>query len=873
MGEVYRARDSKLHRDVAIKVLPAAVATDPKRLERFSREAKLLASLNHRNIAAIYGFDDEGHVPSLVMELVDGPNLADQLARGPLPVTTALRTARQVAEALEVAHTQGIVHRDLKPANIKVRADGQVKVLDFGLAKALHSDEPGIASDSSSTLTTRPLTAEGTVVGTGPYMSPEQARGTVVDRRTDLWAFGVVLWEMLTGKQLFKGPTLSDSIAAVLTAEPDWAALPSDTPAAIRRLLRRCLQKDRAQRLDSAIVARLEIDDALVGEKEGPAAEAPSRIPWMVAAVAGVAAVTLAAVAMFGERAPASPSVRMRADLGADLMLRKDLASAVIISPNGRTLVYATEPTAVPAQLYARQLDQLHAAPLRGTENAAAPFFSPDGQWIGFFDGKLLKKIAVGSGTSVTVCETPGVRGGGAWGSNDVIYFSAVTDTVPLIMSVAAAGGTPQPVTTLQPGEITHRWPQVLPGNHAILYTSNTSSNWDDAKVMVQPLPDGPSRVVQAGFFGRYVRSGHLLFVKSGTLYATPFDVDRLEVTGPSTVVAERVVTDPTTGAGHFDVSNDGTLVYLEGLELTAARTTVWMERGGNTVPLRAEADDWANPYFFADGKQLAVDVRDGKQIDLWVQQLDTPKFTRLTFDRADDYKPVPTEDGQRMAFTSTRDGAPNLYWQRVDGSGQVQRLTSSANAQAAGSWHPSGRLLAFQQATPQTGLDILLLSLQPRGDQWTIDTPRVFAGGSFNESEPRFSPDGRWLAYTSNETGRAEIFVRALQGGGKWQVSTGGGRDAVWSRTRSELLYFNTSDNRIMVASYTVTDQSFVTGSARPWAVTAVGRPARNARTFDLHPDGERVAVVPPEVRDADHVNLVLGLFEELRGTPGAGR
>jgi serine/threonine-protein kinase len=805
------------------------------------------------------------------MELVEGPNLADLLARGPLPIASVLRIARQVAEALEAAHSQGIVHRDLKPANIKVRADGEVKVLDFGLAKALQNSEPSDLGDVSSTVT-RPLTADGAIVGTGPYMSPEQARGAVVDPRSDLWALGVVLWEMLTGKQLFKGPTLSDSIAAVLTAEPDWSVLPAQTPAAIRRLLRRCLQKERTQRLDSAFVARLDIDEALGGQTESPPPPARARLAWIGAAGLGVVALAMAAAALLGPRATA-PTVRMRADLGADLMLRKDLASAVIISPDGRTLVYATEAGAVPAQLYSRRLDQLHAAPMRGTENAVAPFFSPDGQWIGFFDGPLLKKIAIGSGTPVTVCETPGVRGGGAWGSDDVIYFSAVTDKVPLIMKVPAAGGTPQSLTTLRPGEITHRWPQVLPGNRAILYTSNTSSNWDDANVIVQPLPEGPSRVVQAGFFGRYVRSGHLLYVKAGTLYAAPFDVNRLEVTGPSGVIAERVVTDPTTGAGHFDVSNDGTLVYLEGLELTAARPTVWMERGGNTVTLRAEADNWANPFFFADGTQLAVDVSDGKQIDIWLQLFDTPKFTRLTFEGADDYKPVPTPDGQRVVFTSTRNGAPNLYWQRVDGAGEVQRLTTSTNAQAATSWHPSGRLLAFHEATPQTGLDILLLSLRSRGDQWTTDTPRPFAGGRFNESEGRFSPDGRWLAYTSNETGRAEIFVRALEGGGKWQVSTSGGRDAAWSGTRQELLYFSTSDNRIMVAPYSVTDQSFHSGGARPWAVTAVGRPARNARTFDLHPDGERVAVVPPEVRDTDHVNLVLGLFEELRGAPRTRR
>jgi serine/threonine-protein kinase len=873
MGEVYRARDAKLQRDVALKVLPAAVATDAARVERFGREAKVLASLNHRNIAAIYGIDDDGDIPALVLELVDGPTLADRLTLGPIPVPDALAIARQIAEALEAAHAQGIIHRDLKPANVKVRPDGVVKVLDFGLAKAMDDNASADAlGGQMSTVTSGPVTSTGVVLGTGPYMSPEQARGESVDRRTDMWAFGVVLWEMLTGRRLFKGPTLSDSIASVLTAEPDWTALPMQTPPLVRRLLQRCLEKDRSRRLDSAVAARLDLEEALSRPKE-PAATGASaatrrsrRVPWLISLGLALIVVALATRDLTREPPAGERLSRVRAQLGADVLLRKDLSASVILSPDGQTLVYATAGANTASPLYVRRIDQFHATPLRGTENATSPFFSPDGQWIGFFVGRALNKVAVGGGTAVTLAEAPGGRGG-AWAADDTIVFAAINSTPPVLRRVPATGGPPSPLTELHGGEISHRWPQVLPGNRGVLYTSNTSDDWDDARLVVQPLPTGAAKIVQPGFYGRYVASGHLLYMKGGTLYAAPFDLDRLEVSGPSVAVSDNVVGDTSTGGAQYDVSSTGTLVFLEGRGYSAAAPMVWMERGGNTTPLRSEPADWSNPQVSPEGKQIAIDVSDGKQTDIWVQYLDAPKLSRLTFDRADDYKPVWSPDGTGVVFTSARDGAPNLYWQRLDGTGQVQRLTESENAQTAGSWHPSGRFVAFQEARRDTGFDIMILALERRADTWTASgAARLFAGDSVNETEPRFSPDGRWLAYTSNETGRAEIFVRAFDEGGKWQISSGGGRDASWSPVRSELVYFNTADNRLMVTPYTVAGKSFHAGSSRPWAVTAAGRPARAGRTFDLHPDGERVAIVPPESRGEEHMNLVFGFFEHLR-------
>jgi serine/threonine protein kinase len=867
MGEVYRARDEKLQRDVALKVLHSEVAHDAERVGRFSREATVLASLNHRNVAAIYGLHDDGETPALIMEFVEGPSLADRLIGGPLPVEEALKAARQIADALEAAHTQGIIHRDLKPANVKVRPDGEVKVLDFGIAKALdtHSGESAPSGHSVTVPAPTPLTTPGVLLGTGPYMSPEQARGWPVDRRSDMWAFGVVLWEMLTGRQLFAGATLSDCVAAVLHVEPDFTALPSSVPSPVRRLLRRCLQKDRAFRLDSASVAKLEIDDGLSGRFDEDVRDRPRRtwLPWAMTFLLASALAVVIPGAVLNQAKP-STTASLSAELGADIQLRKDFGPAVIVSPDGRSLAYASEATLTPASLYVRRLDQLVATPLRGSENATNPFFSPDGQWIGFFaDGKL-KRIAVTGGPSATICDAPSGRGG-AWGDDGTIVFAPDNAPQTVLMRVAAMGGTPTPVTTLRPGELSHRWPQVLPGGRGILYTSNDSDNWDNATIVVQPLPTGEPQVVQLGYFGRYLESGHLLYVKGGTLYGAPFDIERLTTSGPSFVVSDTVVSDTSTGGAQYSVSTTGTLVLVRGAGYSPAKPASWMDRGGSLTPLQSDAIDWGNPKISRDGRQLAMDIRDGKQIDVWVQHLETGKLSRLTFDRADDYKPVWTPDGERLVFTSTRAGSANLYWQRADGTGGAERLTESVNAQTAASWHPSGRFLAFQEVTP-SGSDVMLLPVATASGASRVGPARPFAAEPSNQTEPVFSPDGRWLAYTSNETGRAEIFVRSFVGGGKWQVSFSGGRDASWSRARSELLYFSTTQNRIMVTSYRVTGESFRVENPQVWSTTQVGRPARSGRTFELHPDGDRVVIVPSSALTGERVTFVFGFFDQIR-------
>ena len=547
MGEVYRAADTKLKRDVAVKVLPPALASDPDRLARFQREAEVLASLNHPHIAHIYGLEDADGVKALVMELVDGVTLADRIAHGGLTRDEALPIARQIAEALEAAHAQGIIHRDLKPANVKVRPDGTVKVLDFGLAKAM---DPAVASSGgdtalshSPTFTSPAMTHAGMILGTAAYMSPEQARGKAVDKRADIWAFGCVLFEMLTGRSAFAGEGASETIARVIEREPDWDALPARTPAPIRRLLRRCLQKDGKRRLDSAAAARFDIDEAMapIGENdEGvtrPRAAWRRALPWVLTGASAVAlALVLFSGSLRGNVASTAP-IRVHVGLGADATLATvDRGSAAILAPNGQALVFVGQRRTGPASLFLRRLDQLDATPMPGTEGAHSPFFSPDGQWVAFFADAKLKKVAVSGGAPVTICDTPDGKGGW-WAADGSIVFAPFFAGLDRggLLRVSSSGGMPTPVTSLADGEVAHAWPQVLPGSAALLYASHTSRmNWDDATLVVQRLPAGERKIVQrGGSDGRYLASGHIAYLHDAKIFAVPFDLERLEVTGP----------------------------------------------------------------------------------------------------------------------------------------------------------------------------------------------------------------------------------------------------------------------------------------------------------------------------------------------------
>ncbi len=887
MGEVYEARDTILNRNVAIKVLPDSLAGDADRLSRFRREAQLLAALNHPNIAHIHGFEESNGAAALVMELVDGPTLGDRIARGVIPLNEALSIARQIADALDAAHEQGIVHRDLKPANIKVREDGIVKVLDFGLAKVLDST----ASSGAQPLKARSAaeTQPGLVLGTAAYMAPEQARGQVVDKRADIWSFGCVLYEMLTGNRAFAGDGTTDTLSLVLTREPDWTALPPDTPAPILKALRRCLEKTRQRRLADIADARLDIEEALSPSADSTAASVRGRVappprwrsllPWAVAAACGTA---LALVLVFGSPSrdtPPSTALRLTAELGVDAAsLAPGIGSSIALSTDGAQIAFmAQRPSDNAPQLYVRRFEQSQAAVLPETDGAESPFFSPDGKWIAFFSSGKLKKISVSGGAPIALCDAPNGRGG-SWGEDGTIVFSP--DRQMGLWRVPASGGLPEPLTTLDAHETTQRWPQILPGGKAVLYSSLSQaddSDFDKGNLVIQPLPTGARKVVQrGGYYGRYMPSGQLVYLHNGAIFAAAFDPVHLEVTSSPVPVVESVISNTTGGAAMFAVSASGTLVYRpRGPAATLNRPIEWMDRSGKSTSLRPAPAHWTNLNFGPDGRTVAYDIFDGKQTDIWVNDWSRDRLTRLTTSTTHSMMPVWTPDGRRIAFASQRGEKAihttfNLYWQRADGTGDVQRLTESTNLQLPGSWHPSGKFLAFQEER-SSGFNLMLLPID--GDEtsgWRAGTPTVFLDSAFDQRQPTFSPDGRWIAYQSNQSGLFEVYVRPFPGpGGQWQISTGGGLFPTWSRTRRELLY-STFDQRIMVAPYAVDRNAFHPEEPRPWPEARYAFQGVEGRRFDLHPDGNRLALAV--LRDSetipklDRLMIVLNLSDELR-------
>ncbi len=892
MGQVYRATDTKLKRHVAIKILPPVFAADADRLARFQREAQVLASLNHPNIAAIHGLEESGGITALVMELVEGDDLSQRIARGVIPLDEALPIARQIAEALEAAHEQAIIHRDLKPANIKVRADGTVKVLDFGLAKALEPTGSSPVVTQSPTIMSPAMTHAGIILGTAAYMSPEQARGTPVDKRTDIWAFGAVLFEMLSAQRAFGGQDVVETIAAVVRQDVDWSVLPPATPTSVRRLLARCLNRDVKDRLRDIGEARVtlsasrasDIQPAVIGVKGG--SRLRRLLPWAVTATSLAATVVVTMLWAPWSVTELPRSVRLSSELGGDLSLAVGAGESIAFSPDGALVaLVARNAAGETRQLYIRRLEQLQTTALYGTEGAENPFFSPDSQWVAFFaDGKL-KKIAVAGGGPQTVCEAPNGRGG-TWAANGNIMFSPTQGGA--LVQVSDSGGTPQPLTTLSDGEVSHRWPQAIDGGRAVLYTASGagglagSGSYDDANLVLQVLPAGSRTIVQrGGYHGRYVRSaagttnrsnresGHIVYLNNGTLFAVPFSANELRVTGRAIPVIEGVVSSRPSGGAQFSVSPDGTLVYLRGPSSDAKRAIDWMDRAGTTTTLRATRANWFNIQFAPDGRRLALQINDG-QNDIWVYEQAQDTLTRLTFHAANDLKPVWTPDGRRITFASAREtpSATNLYWQRADGGGVVQRLTENPQAeQQPGSWHPSGKYLAFQEVNRGTNVDLMILQVD--GDEtsgWRPGTPTVFLRTPASERDPMFSPDGRWLAYVSNEGGRADVYVQPFPGpGGKRLISSTGGSSPTWSRTKREL-FFTSTNGQLMVNSYSIEGDSFRPGKS----VEIAGRidTVAELRMFDLHPDGERFAVAPvlSAGMKADHLTFVFKFFDELR-------
>jgi eukaryotic-like serine/threonine-protein kinase len=867
MGEVYQAHDTKLGRDVAIKVLPEAFAHDPERLSRFQREAKMLASLNHPNIATIHGLEHSNGTQYLVMELVPGETLRERSAReGPLPVEEALGICRQIAEALEAAHEKSIIHRDLKPANVKVTPEGKVKVLDFGLAKAF-ADDPTSSNLSESPTLSVAATMRGVILGTAAYMSPEQARGKTVDKRTDIWAFGCVLYELLTGKQAFEGETVTEILASVLKGEPDWQILPPATPAQIRGLLRRCLQKDKTLRLQAAGDARIEIQEALTAPAAEPKVAAVTQpvARWWRAAVWALAAVgflTLGGAAAWYLKPSSRPLAQSSAHVIVALPSGDRLTPVnipVTISSDGDQLTYVAIRSGVP-QLYRRALDDLDAKPIPGTDGALNPFFSPDGQWIGFFAQGMMKKVSINGGAPITLCDAAS-NGGASWSTDDAIVFAPTRDSG--LWQISAGGGKPQVLTTpdAAKGEYSHRYPQILPGGKAVVFTALNGFGWDESRIELLRLDTKERRVlVRGGHTGRFVASGHLIYYRAGSLLAVPFDLARLDVKSVAPVtIAGGVRQSSGTVGGDYSISSAGILVYVPASPRQFESQLVWIDRDGKVQPIPAPPRAYSNPALSRDGKQIAVNVTSDTE-QLWTYDLSHGTLTQLTSEQGSSRDAVWTSDSKRVAYRSNKAGRWNLYWRPSDRSGPEERLTSSDALHIPDSFSPDGQLLAFTEDNVSTGFDIWVLRLHDRTAQPFLRTP-------FNEGAAQLSPDGRWLAYDSDESGGSEVYVQSYPApGGKWLVSSGGGDAARWNPNGRELFYRNGGK---MMAVDVTTSPRFAVATPR---LLFEGQDFTNA--WDVSPDGQRFLMVKPveQQQAATQINVVLNWFEELKRRVPAG-
>jgi eukaryotic-like serine/threonine-protein kinase len=847
MGEVYRARDTKLNRHVALKVLPAEFASDPERMVRFKREAQLLASLNHPNIAAIYGLEESGGVSALVMELVEGSTLAERISKGSIPLDEMLTIARQIAEALEAAHEKGIIHRDLKPANIKVTPEGAVKVLDFGLAKALEG-EVALADASQSPTLSLAATKAGVILGTAAYMSPEQARGAAVDKRCDIWSFGVVLFEMLTGKQLFEGETVSDTLAAVLRADIDWNLLPTKTPASIRTLLRRCLTKDRKRRLRDIGDAVIEPDVEAV---TAVASQSIYRHPLLwVPALMAVAALISLAYALWSR--PSSDH-RMVTRLSIPMPPDQKLTDYPAISPDGRTIAYISQKGTEEQKLYLRSLNSFESKEVSGSSGAQQPFFSPDGKWIAFFAQGKLKKSGVAGGSPIEITEAQDPFGG-TWNKDGTIIFAAALNSG--LLRISENGGKTESLSKPDgAGQgYAHVWPQALPDGHSILFTVWGKGNGD----AIFSLDSRHWRSVRTAewagsIFCRSAGStGYLLPLDlNADIKAISIDFALPALTGSYTSVIPDVYFSERVGRNCLAVSDTGTAVYAQGNP--AKRSLVWVDFDGKVEALGMEQGRYSWVNVSPDGLRALVN----QAPEIWIYDLQPPwTHTRVTIPGnpgeetlGNSGAPRWSFDGKVIYFASNRRGNWDIYSQPADRSQAATVLMSGPNDQYPSSVGPDGTLL-FIESHPMTGGDIWALSRDGK-------TAKVRATPS-NEYHARFSPDGRWIAYQSDESGRFEIYVQGYPGGKAWPVSTGGGTMACWSRDSKQLFYL--SGNFMMAA--TIRSDGSLASAPRKLFVSS----GYFSESYDISHEGKRFLMIRLDPGSVPReLNVILNFSKEL--------
>jgi serine/threonine protein kinase/Tol biopolymer transport system component len=894
MGEVYRARDTRLGRTVALKLLPPEAAADPERRARLEREARAVSALSHPHICALFDIGSEAGVDYLVLEYLEGETLAERLARratdadagSPLRLRfdEALEFGAQIADALSAAHDHRIVHRDLKPGNVMLTSGG-VKLLDFGLAKT--RPLAGIAIAAAQGVA--PVTVPGVVLGTVNYMAPEQLLGKETDARADLFAFGALIYEMLTGRRAFEGSTPASVIASILERNPppasEWQPL---APPALDRLVRGCLAKDPDQRWDSARLAaqelrRIAADAGQRGASSpvaGPARRGPSvgrAARWWVLAPAALTVLSLFLVARAWQppSLDASPKRVQRLDLdlgrGFDAQVR---GATALLSPDGSRIAFSGRGGDGASDLFIRRVDQAQAVALH-TGASADPVFSPDGQWIGFLQGGRLKKVNVGGGSVVELCSAPTTRGM-SWGDDG--YIVVALGPSAGLSRVPAAGGTPVPLTTLDASrrEVTHRWPQVLPGSQVVLFTAHTfTGRYDDASIEAVEVKSGERKTLyRGGYFGRYLPSGHLVFARRNTLFAAPMDLARLELTGPAVPVLDSIVGEPDLGHLEFTCSTAGDALALTGQRQAPKAVPAWRDQAGGSTPLPMPAGEYADPRASPDGQRVALTVQEGPTRQVVVYERGRENPFRLVSE-ALDLTPVWAPDGRHLVFGSDVDrGIHNLYWRRADGAGGVHRLTRSQNIQYAASLTRDGRLLAYVEIDPLTGSDIWVLPLDLSDPHRPVPgTPRPILRTPASEDAPAFSPDGRWLAYASSGTGQTDVYVQAFEDGrDRWQVSREGGLAPVWSRDGRQI-FFQAPDRRLMVVDVTVKTGAIVTGLPRRWADWNLADEDLNytVRDFDPAPDGRRMLALapvggPPWAQPRVAMTLLENFFDEVR-------